>query len=195
MITGDKIRIRDKKLEDAVNDYNWSRDPELSRLDAAQPLVMSLSHFISEFSAELRYPSLTRRRFAVDTTDGLHIGNCSYYNIDLKRSEAEIGIMIGNRDYWNKGYGTDIIKSLVSYVFQNTNFKKLYLKTLDWNFRAQSCFSKCGFIAYNKLDRDGYTFILMEIPRERWQKLETEQEHNGQHPLTAGQLSGQTDTN
>jgi RimJ/RimL family protein N-acetyltransferase len=195
MITGDKIKIRDKKLEDAINDYNWSRDPELSRLDAAQPLFMSLSNFISEFSAELRYPSLTRRRFAVDTFDGLHIGNCSYYNIDLKRSEAEVGIMIGNRDYWNKGYGTDIINSLVSFVFQSANFKKLYLKTLDWNFRAQNCFRKCGFVQYNKINRDGYTFILMEITRERWQKLTIEQEHNGQQPLAAGQPSGQTNTN
>ena len=189
IVTGNKIRIREKKLEDAVNDYTWCRDPELSRLDAAQPLVMTLSHYISEYAAELRYPSLTRRRFAVETLDGIHIGNCSYYNIDLKRSEAEMGIMIGNRDYWGKGYGYDVIKTLVSHVFRNTNFKKLYLKTLDWNFRAQACFRKCGYVQYNKINRDGYTFILMEISRENWQKQTAAQEYNGQTTLATGQTN------
>jgi RimJ/RimL family protein N-acetyltransferase len=189
IITGHKIKIREKKLEDAANDYSWSRDPELSRLDAAQPLVMTLSHFISEYAAELRYPPLTRRRFAIETLNGSHIGNCSYYNIDIKRSEAEIGIMIGNRDYWDKGYGVDTIKTLISYVFHSTGFKKLYLKTLNWNFRAQSCFRKCGFVQYSQINRDGYIFMLMEISREHWQKLTTVQEYDAQTTLTTGQTN------
>jgi len=174
MITGKKVRIREKKPEDASNDYTWSRDAELSRLDAAHPLNSSLSNYISEYTAELRYPSLTRRRYAIETMEGIHIGNCSYYNIDLKRNEAEVGVMIGNRDYWGKGYGTDIIQTLVDYVFANTKFKRLYLKTLDWNLRAQHCFQKSGFKPYNQLVRDGYNFILMELSRERWQKIKSE---------------------
>ena len=183
MITGKKTRIRDKKIEDAGNDYAWSRDAELSRLDAAYPLNLSLSTYISEFSAELRYPTMTRKRFAIETLDGLHIGNCSYYNVDLKRSEAEIGIMIGNRDYWGKGYGTDAVTTLVKYVFNSTNLKKLYLKTLDWNFRAQRCFEKSGFVWHNRILRDGYNFILMELSRDRWHKLKSEQENNEQGRL------------
>ena len=185
-VIGNKVIIRDKKIEDAVNDYQWQCDQELSRLDAARPLVMTLSHYISEYSAELRYPSLTRRRFAVDTLEGKHIGNCSYYNIDLKRAEAEIGIMIGDRAYWEQGYGTDTIKALVSYIFKKSDFKKLYLKTLDWNYRAQNCFRKCGFQQYNRIKRDDHTFILMEISRERWEKLTTAQESNEQTTIATG---------
>ena len=186
---GNLIRIREKKLEDAVSDYAWCCDPELSRLDAARPLAMSLSGYISEYSAELRYPSLTRRRFAVETMDGKHIGNCSYYNIDLKRREAEVGIMIGDRDYWSKGYGTDTINTLISYVFDKTNFNKLYLKTLDWNFRAQQCFRKCGFTQYNRIHRDGHDFVLMEISRDGWQKMMAEQEQYGRNAVAAEQAN------
>ncbi len=174
MITGEKVNIREKKLADVQNDYLWCRDLELSRLDAVQPLNMSFADYISQYSAELRYPSLTRRRFGVDTLAGEHIGNCSYYNIDHRRRETEIGIMIGNRDYWDKGYGTDVISTLVKHIFQQTTFDRLYLKTLDWNFRAQACFKKIGFMQYNRIDRDGHTFIMMELPRHRWEQLQEE---------------------
>jgi RimJ/RimL family protein N-acetyltransferase len=183
LITGEKITIREKTLADARNDYKWCRDPELSRLDAAFPINMTLTQYIDEFTIELRYPSLSRRRFAVDTLDGEHIGNCSYYNIDVKRGEAEIGIMIGNPDYWSKGYGTDVIKSLVTYIFQHTSFSRLYLKTLDWNIRAQKCFTKSGFTPGNRLSRDGYNFLMMELSRKQWQ-TNTEQKERERNEQT-----------
>jgi len=184
IVTGEKVKIREKVLMDARNDYQWCRDAELSRLDAAFPLNMSLAQYIDEYTLELRFPSLSRRRYAVETLDGIHIGNCSYYNIDMKRSEAEIGIMIGNSNYWNKGYGTDTIKALVGYVFRHTSFKRLYLKTLEWNIRAQQCFMKSGFTAYNHLARDGYKFLMMELSREEWMKQNPPQEHHEQNTPT-----------
>jgi RimJ/RimL family protein N-acetyltransferase len=78
--------------------------------------------------------------------------------------------MIGNRDYWNKGYGTDTVTTLVDYIFRQMNLKRIYLKTLDWNIRAQKSFQKCGFTPYGHLARDGYNFVLMEIYRSQWRK-------------------------
>ncbi len=76
--------------------------------------------------------------------------------------------MIGNRDYWSKGYGADVIKTLVRYIFEQTNFQRLYLKTLDWNIRAQKCFKKCGFVPYNNITRDSHNFMMMELTRNQW---------------------------
>lgn len=170
IISGAKVRIREKRVEDARNDYLWCRDPELSRLDAAFPLNMSFSQYSNEYGIELKYPSLYRKRFAIETLTGEHIGNCSYYNIDTRRGETEVGIMIGNLNYWNQGYGTDTINTLVRYIFENTDFQRLYLKTLEWNIRAQQCFLKCGFTTYNRIARDGYRFLMMELTRTRWQR-------------------------
>ena len=180
MINGEKVKIREKRLSDARDDYQWCRDLELSQLDAAQPLNMSFSQFLTEYTAELRYPSLTRRRYGVDTLDGEHIGNCSYYNIDVRRGETEVGIMIGNRDYWSKGYGADTIKNLVKYIFEQTHFNRLYLKTLDWNIRAQNCFKKCGFVPYNNLIRDNHNFMMMELTRSEWKILRNNEAANKQ---------------
>jgi len=82
--------------------------------------------------------------------------------------------MIGNRDYWNRGYGTDAISTLVNHIFSQMNLSRIYLKTLESNARAQKCFQKCGFTPYGHLARDGFSFILMEIYRNQWQEQQAE---------------------
>jgi len=171
MIIGSKVILRDKRLADALNDHTWRTDPELAQLDAAPLLATPFSQYLSDYAAELRYPSLTRHRFAIETLDGKHIGNCVYYDVNETKGEAELGIMIGNRDYWDKGYGADTVTTLVSYIFRQTNLKRICLKTLDSNRRAQKCFQKCGFTPYRHLERDGYSFVLMELHRNQWKKI------------------------
>jgi len=173
MITGSKIRLRDKRLADARDNYAWQTDVELVRLDAASLPTITFPQYLVDYANELRYPSLTGYRFAIETFDGKHIGNCAYYNLNKTRGEAELGIQIGNRAYWGKGYGTDTVATLVSYIFHRTNLKRIYLKTLNSNTRAQKCFKKCGFTPYVHLVRDGYSFVLMEISRKQWAKRQT----------------------
>jgi RimJ/RimL family protein N-acetyltransferase len=168
MIKGTKVKLRTKILSDAENDYRWQTDPELSDLDAVPPLNMSFPDYVEDYKDTLRHPSSYRHTLAVLTLDGTHIGNCVYYNIDRVMKEAEIGIMIGDRNFWDKGFGTDTINTLINYVFRHHNFKRLYLKTLTKNLRAQSSFSKSGFTIFGKLERDGYSFLLMELSRNRW---------------------------
>ncbi len=170
MIISNKIIIREKSPTDAWDDYAWETDPELAKLDASPTLSIPYSQYLSDYDNELYSSSVTSRRFAVDTLDGKHIGNCSYYNLNKAKGEVELGIMIGNRDYWSKGYGTDTVTTLVNYIFHQTNINRIYLKTLDWNSRAQKCFQKCGFIQYAQLARDGFSFVLMEIHRDEWQE-------------------------
>ncbi len=169
MIVGTKVILREKRLDDAWDDYTWETDSELAQLDAAPLLTTPLSEYLSDYADELRN-SPTSHRFAVDTLDGNYIGNCSYYNVSRTKGEAELGIMIGNRDYWNKGYGTDAVTTLVNYIFRQTNLNRIYLKTLESNSRAQKCFQKCGFTPYGHLDKAGFSFMLREIHRKQWQE-------------------------
>jgi RimJ/RimL family protein N-acetyltransferase len=170
VILGGKTRLRDKKFSDVRNDYRWQSDPELARLDAAPTLIMSFSLYLLDYAATMRQSGFHRYPLAIETLDGKHIGNCTCYDIDEKRGEAQLGIMIGNRDYWDKGYGTDALITMVDHVFRTTSLHRLYLKTLDWNFRAQKCFARCGFSTCGHLQRNGHEFILMEFNREDWEK-------------------------
>lgn len=180
MITGNKVELRNKRLSDARKDYTWQTDPELIRFDAAQLLTVSFPGYLLTYISELHHPTPNRHALAIDTPEGKHIGNCMYYNVDETNAEAEVGIMIGDRNYQDRGYGTDAMKVLVNYVFQQTDINRLYLKTLDWNIRAQACFMKCGFMPCGRLQREGYSFILMELYREQWEK----QRKEGRYALT-----------
>lgn len=171
MFTAKRIRLRHKKLSDAKEDYVWQTDPELSKLDAALTLNISYQQYLSEYTFDLCFPSSNRYEFAIETLDGEHIGNCVYYNVNPSGVKAELGIMIGNRDYWNRGYGTEAVNNLVDHIFNKTNLEQVYLNTLNWNIRAQKCFTKCGFKSCGQVIRDEYTFVLMAIHREEWEKL------------------------
>ena len=170
MITGSKVKLRDKRLADAPQDYGWQTDAELARLDGVLRLKITFPEYLSSYAGELYRPSSTRRQFAIDTLNDKHIGNCTYYGINETKGEAELGIMIGNRDYWDKGYGADAVTTLVSYIFCQTKLNRIYLKTLVSNSRAQRCFRKCGFTPYGHMERDGFRFVLMEMHREHWEK-------------------------
>ena len=178
MIIGSKVILRDKKLADAQDDYAWQVDPELAQLDAAPRLTTTFSQYLSDYASQLRYPTPGRHEFAVETLDGNHIGSCVYYDINETKAEAELGIMIGNRDYWDKGFGTDTVVTLVSYIFHQARLKRIYLKTMDSNSRAQKCFKKGGFTPCGCLVRDGFNFVLMELHREQWEEQQAKIEKN-----------------
>ena len=102
-IRGARVVLREKTIKDAWNEYLWRTDPELSQLDAALPLTMGYEEFLTLYKDQLRYPVAWAKPFSVDTLDGAYIGNCMYYDVDVVGKAAEIGIMIGNRSYWNGG--------------------------------------------------------------------------------------------
>ena len=70
MINGNKVRLRNKNLADAQNDYIWQTDLELARLDAAPLLTMAFSQYLSEYASELRCPSSIKHQFAIETSEG-----------------------------------------------------------------------------------------------------------------------------
>ncbi|MBI4287364.1 MAG: GNAT family N-acetyltransferase [Chloroflexi bacterium] len=183
ILQGKKVRLRPKDWQDVQHDYEWSRDPELSRLDATWPTTLSLAEYISGYGEELRRPSQGRYRFAIETLDGQHIGNCMFYDLSEETKQAELGILIGDRAFWNKGYGSEATCLLVDYIFKTTDVGRIYLHTLDWNIRAQKGFQKCGFVARGQRQRNGYTFMLMDVTRQEWDKHRTQTPRASSTPL------------
>ena len=167
-VLGDKVRIREKRIEDISDEYAWRVDSELSRLDATRPLTMSYEDFQRYSKEEMQFSSYRSKRLAVDSLDGVHIGNVMYYDLNMSNSESELGIMIGNKEYWGQGYGTDIVKTLLKYLFEVIGLERIYLHTLAWNYRAQASFRKAGFTSVRPVRRGGQDFILMEVNRSEW---------------------------
>jgi RimJ/RimL family protein N-acetyltransferase len=163
---GNLVLLRDKTVADAEQDYAWRRDVELAAFDAARPYNGSFKDYLAILNDELRFPSPYRKTIAVDDLQGRHIGNVMYYNADYSRREAEIGVTIGLRDYWGRGYGTDLLRTFITYLMEALPVDRIYLKTLDWNLRAQRCFERAGFQRYGTSRRGDYTFVLMDVRRQ-----------------------------
>ena len=169
LIKGQKVILREKNIEDAEDDYRWRTDEELAKLDATRPINMSFSNFRSYVEEEIRSPSPRSTRLAIDTIYGKHNGNFMYYDIDLRRGESELGIMIGDRSYWSKGYGSDAIRAVRNHLFSQTTLKRLYLHTLEWNERARKSFTNAGLREVKLVSRGGLKFVLMETLRSEWE--------------------------
>jgi len=163
-IKGEKIILKNKSLNDFANDYMWRTDAELSTLDATYPLDLSFKDFIKAYKSEIIKSTKTTARFSVFINNE-HIGNSMLYNIDYFNNSMEFGIMIGKKNYWNKGYGTDIVNTMIKFIFHNTDFSKIYLHTLKWNTRAQQTFIKCGFKIIREIQKDNKNFVYMEITK------------------------------
>ena len=82
---------------------------------------------------------------ALETAEGVHIGSVGLENIDWKERSAALGIVIGKKDYWGQGYGTDAVRTMLRLAFAEMNLHRVYLQVDDDNERGIHCYEKCGF--------------------------------------------------
>ena len=190
---GELVVLRAKKFSDVDRDYSWRSDPELAELDATSPIRLSLDEYGRHYRDEIDFPSPWSARYAIETPDKTHSGNAMYYDIDRSKSQCELGIMIGNRDYWGRGYGTDAVITMLRAIFEEAGLERVYLHTLNFNKRAQRSFTKAGFKDLETVRRDRRDFIKMEALREPWfhefggpPETKTEAEHADQEPRVDG---------
>ena len=167
MLRGRKAVLREKQLSDAADDYAWASDTELARLNAALLPDIPFSEYLDNYEERLRCSQKQSSILAIETPEGKHIGNCTYYDVDRWRRKVKLGIMIGDRNYWDRGYGTDAMAVLMAYIFNRTKLDKISVETLDWNVRAQKCFKKSGFEVSKLVTRGEHKFVVMEVHREK----------------------------
>ncbi len=185
-LVGERVALREKRRDDLRTDYSWRTDRELAELDASHPLTMPFEEYETYALEDMKNPGDHSKRLSVDTVEGRHIGNVMFYDIDLRQGRAELGIMIGDKEYWSQGYGTETVGLLLDHMFGEYPFDLIYLHTLTWNHRAQKSFHKAGFKSIAQVRRNGYDFIRMEIWRNEWERMREREEAanaNGASPV------------
>ena len=73
------------------------------------------------------------------------IGSTGLHQISQRDQHADFGIVIGDKDYWSGGCGTDTLQTLLQYAFEIRNLRQVKLEVLGNNPRAKRCYEKCGF--------------------------------------------------
>lgn len=156
--------------------YRWSQDDELQYWSGSIPGGRSYSQF-KEMLLPRDWPSDGRRiSYAILAGDGELIGMVSCYNIDSRGQCGELGVYLGEKEYWGRGYGTDAIVAFLRHLFVDLGFEFVYLHTYESNVRAQRSYGHVGFDTVDTRRRYsprlGYHQELrMTITRERFAQL------------------------
>jgi RimJ/RimL family protein N-acetyltransferase len=106
--------------------------------------------------------------------EGKCIGQCALFNFDTVGHTAELGIAIGDKDYWGRGLGRETIRLLVHYGFQYHNLRKVWLRVLSKNERAIRAYTACGFVeegrqrAHVWSDGAHDDLLLLGLLRDEW---------------------------
>jgi RimJ/RimL family protein N-acetyltransferase len=190
VVATDRVRVRRKHRGDALDDYQWRRDPELTRFDASEPVTATFSEFLQKLEYEIAFRDPRRESFSLDAPDGTHIGNVMYYNVDYRGESAEFGISIAREAYRGQGLGTEATVLFLRHLWQTRPFRVVFLHTLEWNHRARRCFRRAGFEETVRVLRNGKWFVRMEARREWWLLWDMEGRFERHSEGAAGMASG-----
>lgn len=177
MFDGKKVRLRAYRKEDIPQALEYINDPEVKRnLVIGVPFPLRLEDeekFFENISAAKDTYS-----FAIETLDGSnYIGGCGMNQVDWKNRYAVVGIFIGDEQYRGKGYGSDAMRILLRFIFDEMNMNRVKLFVFSFNQRAIKSYLKCGFkqegTQRQEMFRDGqyHDTIVMGILRSEWEKL------------------------
>jgi RimJ/RimL family protein N-acetyltransferase len=141
---GALIRLRAREPEDEPLFHRWMNDPEVTEhLPSRYPVSHLFETALLEAMSPPDYRSMS---LAIETReDSQLIGAASLRRVDAESRSAELGIMIGDREYWDGGYGTDTMNALCRFGFEMMNLRRIWLEVYALHERAVHVYEKVGF--------------------------------------------------
>ncbi len=146
MITGRRVRLRALERSDLPKICEWLNDEEVMYYWGHPGNTRSLAEVERWHGEQVARGQQDSREYIIETLEGVAIGRIVYEHLSMKDRNAELGIQIGEKDHWGKGYGTDAIMTFLNYLFNELQLHRVWLGTESYNLRAQRCYEKCGFV-------------------------------------------------
>lgn len=170
-LLGDRIYLSPRNNEDVELFTKWLNDFETTDYTGRSGMLTTLS-------SEKKYledNSCAEATFSiVINEDDKMIGSIGLEDINHINRTATLGIFIGDKDYRDKGYGTEAIRLILEYGFKYMNLKNIKLDLMEFNIRALKCYEKCGFKEYGRrrkckfINGKYYDSINMDILSEEF---------------------------
>lgn len=175
MLEGELVRLRALERSDAERLHAWVNDGEVTHHTSARYQRSLLDE--ERWFDELPPNGFGGVRLAIETKDGRYIGTVQLLEPRPEDRKAELAIVIGEKDCWSKGYGTDAVMTVLRFAFHEMNLHRVWLTTLEYNERAIACYRKCGFREEARLRQEVFKhgrywdFVLMGILRPEFDAL------------------------
>jgi len=144
MLKGHITSIRPIEEDDIAAIYQWYNDEEVNLWSSgAWPLNTLQSK--DQIAGKFLEGSPDTYHYAILDQNEQLIGTLGFNQINIPSRLATLFVVIGNKTYWGKGYGTDALITFSRFLFTQWNFHRLSLDTWDGNSRAIRAYEKVGF--------------------------------------------------
>ena len=154
-LIGEKVYLRPLEEADAAECHTWLNDADVRRTLNARlgPFTEAMSR---EWIRKLDFR--TTIAFAIVTREGnVYIGNCDLRDVNPVDRNAALGIVIGRKTEWGRGFGTDAVALLCRYAFDTLNLHKVHLSCYATNERGLRLYARLGFVEEGR--RREQTFV------------------------------------
>lgn len=177
LLKGSLVRLAAVDHEELAKAYAaWNQDTELTRLMDTRARLHSIKAIKEFFEKETLEPSPASHYFSIRALeDDRLLGDINFDVINSWGSrDAFVGIGIGSRADWGRGYGTDAMNIGLRFAFTELNLRRVTLTVFEYNPRAVRSYEKAGFKLEGRLRgallKDGtrWDMLYMGILREEW---------------------------
>ena len=144
ILSGSIVYLKPITLNEVNEKYlSWLQDVEVMQGIATSGYTLdSLKKYVTD-----RIDSPQVAFFGIfDSKTSEHIGNVKLDFHDVKANVSELGLLIGNKNYWGRGIGYEACNLAISYGFEKMNLRKIYLAVYENNLNAKKLYEKLGFI-------------------------------------------------
>jgi RimJ/RimL family protein N-acetyltransferase len=177
MIYGERVRLRHVERDDLLRFVEWLNDPEVRQgLSLYLPLSMGEEEQWFENMMKGKPHEQPLVIEAKSESGWMMIGNSGFFGFDWRIRKAELGILIGDKSYWNRGYGTEVMRLLLNHGFTTLNLNRIFLRVYEDNPRAIRAYEKAGFVHEGRLRQaefhDGryLDVLLMSVLESEWKE-------------------------
>lgn len=177
LLKGRLVRLSVVDPEEVSKSFaSWNRDSEYKRLlDTDPPRLHSARKSKEWLEKEVGEMGETMYWFTIrGTKDDSLLGDITLDVTHWNTRDAFVGLGIGPREFWGKGYGTEAMQLILGYAFLEINLERVTLTVFEYNPRAIRSYEKIGFRHEGRLRgallREGkrWDMLFMGIMREEW---------------------------
>ncbi|MEX2159113.1 MAG: GNAT family protein [Dehalococcoidia bacterium] len=174
MLEGKLVRLRAIEPEDRARAAAWLSDPEVTRY-----LTYRYPSSDGDWMAGPPGPNGYANGvwLSIDTHAGEHIGAVNLHRVHYEDRKAALGIVVGAKSYWGKGFGGDAVLTLARFAFDEMNLNRVWLTVVEDHAAAIACYKRGGFQEEARLRQEVYRdgrfldFVQMGILRREFEAL------------------------
>ncbi len=141
ILRGKKTILRPLLMSDAPRFVGWLRDSAVNKFTTRRRITLQ--------EEKKWIKGLPRNHsqiaFAIDTKGCIHIGSVDLHNKSDENKHAQAGILIGDKNYWGKGYGTDAMETILKFGFGKLKLHRIEATVYGYNARSLAMCKKLGF--------------------------------------------------